>query len=297
MLDYKLIEAFAAVIQEGGFEKAASKLYITQSAVSQRIKLLEEQFGQIVLLRSVPPQPTAFGRKLLGLYNRVSRLESDLLEGLDIRETDWTSLPVGVNADTLATWFFRAVEPFLTEKKVVLDVMVDDQEETDKFLRDGKVLGCITTRRLPVQGCSVHYLGDVEYGLFCSQGFKSKWFPNGIDAESVKRAPMITFNRKDMLNVKILQRKLNAVPAGYSTHYVPSSELFMNFLEKGLAYGAIPHHQSDQPLREGKICELAQDCKETVPLFWQCWNLDSSLLQGITENIIQGFTENRCTSL
>ena len=41
MFDYKLIEALAMVAQKGGFDKAARALYITQSAVSQRVKLLE----------------------------------------------------------------------------------------------------------------------------------------------------------------------------------------------------------------------------------------------------------------
>ena len=45
MLDYKLIEALAMVTAEGGFEKAAQSLLITQSAVSQRIKALEELTG------------------------------------------------------------------------------------------------------------------------------------------------------------------------------------------------------------------------------------------------------------
>lgn len=293
MLDYKLIEAFAVVVQEGGFEKAAGKLHITQSAVSQRIKLLEEQFGQIILLRTVPPQPTPFGRELLGLYNQVSRLESDLLTPYEVEGEEFTSLPIGVNADTLATWFFTVVEPFLLSRKVVLDIMVDDQEETEKLLKDGKVLGCITTRRSPLQGCASHYLGDVEYGIFCSPDFRRKWFPNGVDSESVKKAPMITFNRKDMLNIKILTKKLGSAPQIFHTHYVPSAELFMDFIENSHAFGAIPHHQSEQPFFDGKICELAPDCKEMVPLFWQCWNLESALLREITERIKQGFQETR----
>ena len=290
MYDYKLIEAYAAVIQEGGFEKAASRLFITQSAVSQRIKQLEEQFGQIILLRSSPPQPTDFGRKILGLYNQVCRLENDLRTTYRAPEDSaFTALPIGINADTLATWFFPAIQVFLGGRGVVLDLLVDDQEETHQFLKDGKVLGCITTRSKPLQGCSSHYLGDVEYGLFCSENFRRKWFAEGFDSQSAVHAPMITFNRKDQLNRKILQRLFGELPDKYTTHYIPSAELFMDFIQNDLAYGAIPDQQSSGPLKRGEIHDLAPEYREKVSLFWQCWNLDSTLLHDFTDALLKGF--------
>ena len=63
--DYRTLQALDAVIRERGFERAAQKLCITQSAVSQRIKQLENMFGQPLLVRTVPPRPTEQGQKLL----------------------------------------------------------------------------------------------------------------------------------------------------------------------------------------------------------------------------------------
>ena len=290
MYDYKLIEAYAAVIQEEGFEKASRKLNLTQSAISQRVKLLEEQFGQILLLRITPPQPTVFGKKILFLYNQVAHLEDDLHRSC--QETDehsYSSLPIGINADTLATWFFQAAKPFLQENKVVLDLLVDDQDETHRFLRDGKVLGCVSTRKSSIQGCRVFYLGDVEYSLFCSIAFKQKWFSEGLTREAVRRAPMITFNRKDRLNIKILTKILGNPPADFSTYYVPSSELFMDFIHNGIAYGAMPDQQSSSAVRQGLIYELTPDAREVVSLYWHCWNIESKLLQEFSLQLQQGF--------
>ena len=70
MLDYKLLEALAQVVQSGGFDKAAQELHITQSAVSQRVKLLEGQTGQILLARTTPPRATEAGRNLLKHFRR-----------------------------------------------------------------------------------------------------------------------------------------------------------------------------------------------------------------------------------
>lgn len=290
MFDYKLIEAYGAVVKEEGFERAARRLNITQSAVSQRIKLLEEQFGQILLQRSNPPQPTTFGAKILGLYNQVSMLEEDLEKSRnDTSGSTFTSLPIGINADTLATWFFQAVLPFLQKNEVVLDMLVDDQEETHQFLRDGKVLGCVSTRRAPIQGCRALYLGDVTYSLYCSENFRRKWFSQGITRDAVQSAPMITFNRKDTLNERILSRLFDGELEDYATYYVPSSELFMDFIQNGLAYGAMPLQQSYGQLYRGLIHDLTPDHHEIVSLYWHCWNIDSTLLREFTVQLERGF--------
>lgn len=64
MLDYRALAALQAVIETQGFETAANKLFITQSAVSQRIKALENHYGEPLLIRTIPYQPTAFGESL-----------------------------------------------------------------------------------------------------------------------------------------------------------------------------------------------------------------------------------------
>ena len=46
MFDYKLLSALAAVVEQAGFERAAQVLGLSQSAISQRIKLLEARVGQ-----------------------------------------------------------------------------------------------------------------------------------------------------------------------------------------------------------------------------------------------------------
>lgn len=294
MLDYKLIEAYANVLQEGGFEKAARKLGLTQSAVSQRIRHIEEQFGRIALLRTTPPQPTELGRKILRLYYQVRRLEDDFHRSSTAAPTpSFTSLPVGLNADSLATWFFDAVQPFLQQHQAVLDMKIDDQEETHRFLKEGKVLGCISTSSSPMQGCSARYLGEVGYGLFCSPDFGDRWFARGITPEAVLHAPMINYNRKDRININILTRMLGKEPEYSSCFYVPSSEQFVNFISNSYAYGALPEQQSRQPMKNGLIHELAPQHRFSLPLYWHCWNLDSDILRSLSDHIVQGFSRIR----
>ncbi|MCP3872048.1 MAG: LysR family transcriptional regulator ArgP [Desulfobacteraceae bacterium] len=294
MFDYKLIQAYAMVIQESGFERASGKIHITQSAISQRVKQLEDQVGQILLLRTVPPVPTPAGKKILKLYHQVKHLEDDLNVSFEPEDKNvFTPVPIAVNADTLDTWFFDAIQPFLDQKKVILDLFVDDQERTHHFLRDGKVLACISTRDTAIQGCRVEQIGDMEYGLYCSKVFAKKWFPNGLNLNRLKDAPGICFSRDDNLNTQLFEQLFKTqsqkMAKGMPMHYVPSSVMFINLLKNGIAYGVLPRQQSQPLINKKQIVDLAPDTRVRVCLYWHCWNLNSKLLQTFTAELLKGF--------
>ena len=285
MLDYKLIEAFAGVIEEGGFEKAARRLHITQSAVSQRIKQLEEHYGQVLLQRTSPPKPTLSGVSLLSHYRQVQHLEEDLFSTRAAGSSrGFISLALGINADTLATWFFAAVQPFLREEKVVLDLHIDDQDQTYKLLQQGTVWGSITTRSTPIQGCRITALGSMRYGLCCSPAFAKTWFPDGCTLDAAMKAPILRFNRKDGLNDQMFQQIFNTSAENIPTFFIPSSEMYVEFIREGFCYGVLPEQQSRALLAEGSLVNLAPGYTVKVDLYWHCWNLRSVFLENFTKS-------------
>ncbi|WP_163337453.1 LysR family transcriptional regulator ArgP [Desulfopila sp. IMCC35008] len=286
MLDYKLIEALAMVAREGRFDKAAKTLFITQSAVSQRIKLLEEQMGQVLIARTTPPRVTPAGRKLLKHYLQVKRLEDDLIS--EVGRTDnqeFASIAVGINADSLALWLLDAIHPFLLDNKVLLDVRVDDQEQTHRLLKDGEVMGCISTQEHPMQGCHVEYLGQMNYHMMASPEFAAQWFPDGLTLENVRRAPALIFDRKDDLHQKFLMKALEEIPASFPSHFIPSVERYAEFVALGIAYGMLPDQQRSPFIRNGQLIDLRPDCHVPVKLYWHCWSLKSKLLTQFTRQL------------
>jgi len=288
MLDYKLIEALAMVAREGGFDKAAKALYITQSAVSQRVKLLEELTGQVLIARTTPPQATPAGRKLLKHYLQVKRLKDDLMGDMDAPgKKEFTSIAVGINADSLAFWLLEAIHPFLLEERVLLDIRVNDQEQTHRLLKDGEVMGCISTQEQPMQGCRIDYIGSMNYRMMAAPEFAAQWFPSGLAIEDVRRAPAIIFDRQDELHHKLLHQALGEVPASIPTHYVPSVEKFADFIASGLAYGMLPDQQSTPLVRTGHMIDLSPDYHVPVRLYWHCWNLKSDLLDNLTQHLLR----------
>jgi LysR family transcriptional regulator (chromosome initiation inhibitor) len=289
MLDYKLLKALAMVLDEGGFEKAAVKLHLTQSAVSQRIKLLEEYVGQILLTRTTPPAATTAGLQFLSHYRKVKQLENDLppTEKLAPEQLHKT-LAIGVNADSLGTWFPDVVEKIIKEQNLILDIHVDDQDETQNFLRNGQVCGCISTNDKALQGCCIEKLGGVQYGIYCTPHFAATWFPHGIDLDAVATTPTIQFNRKDNFNEKFFRLLFRSIPNNPPTFYVPSTEIFVDFILRSLCYGVIPHHQSKSLSDAGKLVDLAPSCKITIDLYYHFWNLNSATMVNFTRSFITG---------
>lgn len=289
MMDYKLIAAMAAVVQEGGFDKAAKALALTQSAVSQRIRLLEEQTGQILLIRSTPPAVTDAGARLMRHWLQVRRLEADFLEPLTSQgKRPFETLAIGVNADSIATWFMDAVIPFLKTEQVVLDVRVDDQDQTHALLKKGDVLGCISSLDRPVQGCSIARLGAMTYRMLASREFTERWFPDGIEKDAVRRAPLLVFNRKDRLQERVLEAFLGSPPGPVPTHYLPSSEKFVDAVCAGIAYGMLPDLQSRSLVESGTLVELLPLFPVQVVLYWHCWNLKSPFIERFSRHLADG---------
>ena len=287
MLDYKLIEALAMVVQECGFEKAAVKLFVTPSAISQRIRALEEQTGQILINRTNPPKATEAGMRILKHYHLVKRLEEDLIDTFTPHEDrKFVTLAIGINMDSLTTWFLDAVKDFLHDHRILLDLKPADQDQTDQLLKDGAVIGCVSSKDKIIQGCRMDYLGCMEYRMLATPEYMSTWFPNGANMENICHAPLFIFDRKDELHLLYFREAFGEVPVEFSAHYLPSSEQFLKFIVAGLGCGMLPEQQSDDYLRSGKLVELVRGSVVRVDLYWHCWNLKSKLLKEFSENLV-----------
>ncbi|MGE4553654.1 MAG: LysR family transcriptional regulator ArgP [Desulfovibrionaceae bacterium] len=282
LLEPRLLEALDAVVDGGGFERAAARLHVTQSAVSQRIRLLEDRLGRPVLVRATPPRPTELGRRLLRHVRRLRLLEDDLRAELD-RDAPSPRLPIGVNADSLATWVLPALLPLALEHGWLLDLRVQDQERTHALLRAGEVAGCVSTRPEPMQGCRVARLGRMDYPCTCTPAFRRRWFPHGLTPEAAALAPAVLYNRDDGLHDRFLAREFgpDGVP-DYPRHYVPSSEGFVALVTAGAAYGLTPQLQVREALARGGLVDLAPGRPMPVELHWHTWNLDSAALAQVS---------------
>ncbi|MEV8250385.1 LysR family transcriptional regulator ArgP [Microbacterium sp. NPDC076768] len=280
-IDPELAATVAAIDDEGTLDAASRRLQITPSAVSQRLKTLEQQLGRILVVRTKPARLTAAGEAVVRLARQIALLEHDAMVGVGVEEDDGgrrVSIPLAVNADSMATWFLAPLGRLSNERGIDFDLHRDDQNFTARLLESGAVMAAVTSEDTPVAGCSVSNLGMLEYRAMAEPGFAARWFPQGATVDALRAAPFVDFDRRDTL-----QREWLAAMAvdqeGVPRHYVPASHDYALAVSFGLGWGLVPVLQNS----EGLVPLGGPTVR--VQLYWQQWNLQSELLDSIAAEV------------
>lgn len=287
MLDYGSLEAVAAVVREGSFDKAAAALGVTPSAVSQRVKGLEERLGAVLLTRAQPCRPTAVGARLCAHVEQVRLLESDVvadLPKLTDAATGPTLIRVAVNADSVSTWFPAAAARFAEETGAMLDLVLEDEAHTADRLRTGDVLAAVTADPAPVAGCRSYPLGAIDYVATASPDFMARYFPEGVDAARLERAPMLRFDRRDELQARWIKEALG-LRASPPVHWTPATHAMLDMNLAGLGWAMTPYILAQPHLAAGRLVEMPPRRRIAVTLYWQRTRLAARLLDQLTRAV------------
>jgi LysR family transcriptional regulator (chromosome initiation inhibitor) len=285
MFDYKLLAALAAVVETGGFERAAQTLGLSQSAVSQRIKLLEARLGQPVIVRISPPLPTELGQRLLNHVQQVRLLERDLqgqVPGLDEAKRV-ERLRVAINADSLATWWAAAVGDFCTTHNVLLEMVVEDQDVGLKRMQAGEVAACVCASPKPVAGARAILLGAMRYRAVASPEFHAHYLTSEVTATQLADVPAIVYGPDDQLQHRFLTRL--GFTGHFDHHLCPSSEGFVKMVVNGLGWGLLPELQTERERERGELIDLMPGHVVDVPLYWHHWRNGGDLLTNLTRHL------------
>lgn len=281
-MDPSQLAALSAVLRLGSFEAAAQALSVTPSAVSQRIKALEERTGTALVRRGSPCTGTAAGRRIAKHAEDVGLLEAQLARELALEGGSGpVRLRVAVNADSLASWFIDAMAAV---EGVLFDLVVDDQDHSADWLRRGEVSAAVTASARPVTGFEAYPLGALDYAATASPAFMARWFAEGVSAQAAARAPCLIFNAKDNLQTQWLERN---VAAGLSppAHYLPSTQAFIDAAAAGLGWGMNPLAMVQQDIRDGRLVPLIPQTTLPVPLTWQVARVMAPALADLTRAV------------
>ncbi len=286
--DPNALECLAAIMEEGGFERAAVRLSITQSAVSQRLRSLEVQVGTVLVVRSRPLKATSAGRLLLkhAMQMRLLRTDlerdlKDLAPGVGASGHDDERISIAINADSIATWALPALSA-LARQGLGLEIITDDQDFTHDWLREGKVLGCVTTLKQALRSCKVVPLGAMRYVAVAEPAYAAAHCPDGLSPHNFRAVPFIAFNRKDDLQVEFIGQAFHLKQVSLSQLYVPSSEGQVRAVLAGWGVSVLPELQVRDHLQSGRLVDIAPGHALAVELYWHCWNLDSLVLDSLT---------------
>ncbi|NMM08010.1 LysR family transcriptional regulator ArgP [Polaromonas sp.] len=299
--DPDALECLAAIVEEGGFERAAQRLSITQSAVSQRLRALESQVGTVLIVRSRPLRPTAAGQLLLKHTKMLRLLRADLER--DLQELAPSSLggareeeriSIAINADSIATWALQALTE-LAQQGLPMEIITDDQDFTHEWLRQGQVLGCVTTLKQALRGCKVVALGAMEYvavaapalaqerlGGLGGAGGSTDAAAGLLTAHNFRDVPFVAFNRKDDMQSEFVSKAFGLKRVMLNQLFMPSSEGQVRAVLAGWGVAVVPRLLTQGLLEQGLLVNIAPAITLPIQLYWHCWNLQSEVLDALT---------------
>lgn len=303
--DPDALECLAAIVEEGGFERAAQRLSITQSAVSQRLRALEAQVGTVLIVRSRPLKPTSAGQLLLKHTKMLRLLRADLER--DLKELAPSSLggareeeriSIAINADSIATWALPALTD-LAQQGLPMEIIHDDQNFTHEWLREGQVLGCVTTLKQALRGCKVEPLGAMQYIAVATPEFAQRRLGLGgkqdaaaLTQYNFRDVPFIAFNRKDELPVDFVGKAFGLKRVTLNQLFVPSSEGMVRAVLAGWGVSVVPRLLAQGLIDTGQLVNVASSYTLPIQLYWHCWNLESEVLDALTAALKQSAAQS-----
>jgi LysR family transcriptional regulator (chromosome initiation inhibitor) len=285
--DPAALDCLAALADAGSFERAAQRLSITQSAVSQRLRALEAHLGRLLVVRSRPLRLTEPGKLLLRYARQMQALRADVSRELGASLAQDDRLPIAVNADSLATWVPPALDEVVhagRREGFGLELVVDDQDFTHDWLREGAVLGCVSTVADALRGCSVQPLGAMRYVAVASPGFVAEVLPQGLHEGNFARVPFIVFNRKDDMQAQWVAQAFGLRAPRLMERFVPSSEASARAAVMGWGVGVMPEPLAAPWLARGELRPLRPEVHLDVRLYWHQWKLRADEPDGLDDD-------------
>ncbi len=288
LLDPHQLSALAAILRHGSFEAAAAELSVTPSAISQRIKALEDRVGAALIHRGTPCIGTPAGLRIARHAEDIGLLEAKLARELTLDQREGpVRVRVALPADSLATWFIDAMA---RAEDILFDLVIDDQDHSADWLRRGDVSAAITVDGQNITGCDAIALGTLRYLPTASPGFMQRWFSDGVSAKSLAQAPCLTFNRKDNLQKSWIYAQTGSRLSPPS-HFLPSTNAFVDAAIAGLGWGMNPESLVRRAIANGQICEVIPDAPLDIELTWQIGRVLAPALAPLTQAVRRAATQ------
>jgi LysR family transcriptional regulator (chromosome initiation inhibitor) len=287
MLENRKTEALLAVIETGSFDLAASKLNITASAISQRIRSLEAFLGVPLVIRTRPCRSTQEGLKLVQYLRRTKILANEFEAEFSRNPDSAIRIAIAVNNDSLGTWLLPALAEFIIRENILVDIRVNDQTFTHRALEEGTVIAAVSSRDIAMRGCVATRLGAVRYRLLASRQFITRWFLNGISRETISKAPLLVFDDKDTLQSDFISIHFNVRQESCRCHFIPSTEAFLSAINLGIGYGMVPELHYKDALTAGNLVDVSPGNYTDIPLYWHHWGVQSPKVEILTTCLIK----------
>lgn len=270
--DYRAIEALNAVIEMQGFDLAAKCLHITQSAVSQRIKSLQTNYSDPIIIREQPYRPTALGEMLIAHFKRIEALEKYTRNEITEPNARQT-IEIAINYDGLQSWMTNMVRDSTKLTNCILRIISDDDDRVLSHLRSGHSSIAFCSDKQKQSNCHVSHVGDIKYSLVASPSFYDQYFKGNDLKKSLSSAPGILFDNHDQLHQYYLKKHFNITKKQPPYHYIPSIHSMSELISAGIGYTLIPEMTIKSKLAKKELVNIAPSHPWYMPVYMHSWSL------------------------
>ena len=242
-MDLNKFEYILCVAEEKSFTKAASKLYISQPALSKYVASLEEQLKVKLFDRSVTPLKLTLGGEIfIKKALEILQLKKELWRELhDISSNLVGNISIGISPNRslyLLPYFFKELKDKFPNIKV--EIIERNSKELEKGVLDGMIDIAIIS--LPLTSLELEYIKFFEEELFLisskERDYSNKLKENIVAFELLKNENFILLKEKQKLRtlVEVIFLKNNFIPKIYLETESQECVLEMISLNMGIGF-------------------------------------------------------------
>jgi DNA-binding transcriptional LysR family regulator len=259
-LDWNLLRTFMVIVQEGGITAAASRLFLTQPAVSLALKRLEGKLGRELIERGpglfrVTEAGEMIYREVVDIYGTISRFGVLVRE---IREEISGHVRILMTSRIQTMRLDRVLKEF-HERHPKVTFRIDVIPSTDVHVALQQKIGTlgICLMREPIPGLQSEVLIHQTYRLYCGRGHRF-YGRAGLDVADLRHENFVSFTT-DQIDGTLSPLAVFRAREGFAGRIVGASanlEEVRRMIVCGLGLGPLPEHIAAPDVASGELWGL-----------------------------------------
>lgn len=289
MIETSQLQTLVAVARANSFSKAAEELHVTQSAISQSIKNLENKVGVKLFKRSGKKVVlTPEGEKLHSLaFNFLGNLDDTLEEIKYEKESMSGKVRIGTLTGVGKSWLAPELLSYAKENEdLTVAITMGFQEDLVRDFENYRLdILILPEESLPATGERI-FLSEEKSIFVYPDSTQFSDISTDISLDSLLEYPTILFQQQDHLFIKWCKERFGKAPKEINTRYIVNSHgNMLQAVQRGVGVAVVPKHVFSRSFYKDKIKTLGGDFEVSNGKFYLVFHKESKDLLRIRKTL------------